>query len=111
LRTQIRLRFRYLSLIPSALIPYVLIPSAQLETWYIKKLLDSYLPRYGDGPHNQVVFLFWGKHITITLVKFPLKNLEKEYAKMEDDIRAVHRQSVGQIVGEVMKQLDTNHCE
>ena len=35
--------------------------------------------------------------------------MEKEYAKTEDDIKAV--QSVGQIVGEVMKQLDTDRCE
>ncbi|KAG6869196.1 26S proteasome subunit rpt4 [Termitomyces sp. T159_Od127] len=32
------------------------------------------------------------------------EDLEKEYAKTEDDIKAV--QSVGQIIGEVMKQLD-----
>ena len=38
-----------------------------------------------------------------------MKDLEKEYAKTEDDIKAV--QSVGQIVGEVMKQLDTDRCK
>ena len=47
------------------------------------------------------------KHLPI--VRFSLKDLEKEYAKTEEDIKAV--QSVGQIVGEVMKQLDTDHCE
>lgn len=34
--------------------------------------------------------------------------MEKEYAKTEDDIKAV--QSVGQIIGEVMKQLDDERC-
>ncbi|KAF9554500.1 26S proteasome regulatory complex ATPase RPT4 [Agrocybe pediades] len=35
-----------------------------------------------------------------------LKDLEKAYEKTEDDIKAV--QSVGQIIGEVMKQLDSD---
>ena len=43
------------------------------------------------------------------IVRFSLKDLEKDYAKTEDDIKAV--QSVGQIVGEVMKQLDTDRCK
>ncbi|KAG1746615.1 P-loop containing nucleoside triphosphate hydrolase protein [Suillus paluster] len=38
------------------------------------------------------------------VMRFSLKDLEVEYAKTEDDIKAV--QSVGQIIGEVMKQLD-----
>jgi ATP-dependent 26S proteasome regulatory subunit len=42
-------------------------------------------------------------------VRFSLKDLEKDYAKTEDDIKAV--QSVGQIIGEVMKQLDDERCE
>ncbi|KAI0792053.1 P-loop containing nucleoside triphosphate hydrolase protein [Abortiporus biennis] len=37
-------------------------------------------------------------------LRFSLKDLEKDYEKTEDDIKAV--QSVGQIIGEVMKQLD-----
>lgn len=37
-------------------------------------------------------------------LRFSLKDLEKAYEKTEDDIKAV--QSVGQIIGEVMKQLD-----
>ena len=46
--------------------------------------------------------------IECCLVRFSLKDLEKEYAKTEDDIKAV--QSVGQIIGEVMKQLDDERC-
>jgi 26S proteasome regulatory subunit T4 len=42
-------------------------------------------------------------------VRFSLKDLERDYAKTEDDIKAV--QSVGQIIGEVMKQLDDERCE
>lgn len=41
-------------------------------------------------------------------VRFSLKDLEKTYEKTEDDIKAV--QSVGQIIGEVMKQLDDDRC-
>jgi len=37
-------------------------------------------------------------------LRFSLKDLEKEFAKTEDDIKAV--QSVGQVIGEIMKQLD-----
>ncbi|TFY65871.1 hypothetical protein EVG20_g5219 [Dentipellis fragilis] len=37
-------------------------------------------------------------------LRFSLKDLQKDYEKTEDDIKAV--QSVGQIIGEVMKQLD-----
>ena len=41
-------------------------------------------------------------------LRFSLKDLEKDYQKTEDDIKAV--QSVGQIIGEVMKQLDDERC-
>jgi 26S proteasome regulatory subunit T4 len=41
-------------------------------------------------------------------VRFSLKDLEKAYEKTEEDIKAV--QSVGQIIGEVMKQLDDDRC-
>ncbi|KAI6008717.1 P-loop containing nucleoside triphosphate hydrolase protein [Pisolithus orientalis] len=37
-------------------------------------------------------------------LRFSLKDLEKDFAQTENDIKAV--QSVGQIIGEVMKQLD-----
>ncbi|KAE8232040.1 hypothetical protein CF326_g2933 [Tilletia indica] len=37
-------------------------------------------------------------------LRFGLKDLEKDYDKTEDDIKAL--QSVGQIIGEVLKQLD-----
>jgi len=43
-----------------------------------------------------------------TYSSFSLKDLEKTYEKTEDDIKAV--QSVGQIIGEVMKQLDDDRC-
>lgn len=42
------------------------------------------------------------------LVRFSIKDLNKAYDKTEDDIKAV--QSVGQIIGEVMKQLDSDRC-
>lgn len=45
---------------------------------------------------------------TILLVRFSIKDLEKEFEKTEDDIKAV--QSVGQIIGEVLKQLDDERC-
>ena len=47
--------------------------------------------------------------LTILIVRFSLKDLEKDFEKTEEDIKAV--QSVGQIIGEVMKQLDDERCE
>ena len=41
-------------------------------------------------------------------VRFSIKDLQKGYKKTEEDIKAV--QSVGQIIGEVMKQLDDERC-
>ena len=42
-------------------------------------------------------------------VRLSLRTLEKDFDKSEDDIKAL--QSVGQIVGEVLKQLDEERCE
>ena len=41
-------------------------------------------------------------------MRFSIKDLQKDYKKTEEDIKAV--QSVGQIIGEVMKQLDDERC-
>lgn len=38
-----------------------------------------------------------------------VKDLKKEYDKTEDDLKAL--QSVGQIIGEVLRQLDDERCE
>lgn len=42
-------------------------------------------------------------------MRFTGKDLEKEFAKTEEDIKAI--QSVGQIIGEVLKQLDDEKCK
>lgn len=57
-----------------------------------------------------------GRHFTLLqpwftttfIVRFSLKDLEKDFEKTEEDIKAV--QSVGQIIAEVMKQLDDERC-
>ena len=41
-------------------------------------------------------------------MRFALKDMEKEFDKTEEDIKAI--QSVGQIIAEVMKQLDDDRC-
>lgn len=38
-----------------------------------------------------------------------VKEQKKEYEKTEDDLKAL--QSVGQIIGEVLRQLDDERCE
>ena len=62
-----------------------------------------------NRPSKYLLFFLSNIFQLFIIVRFSLKDLEKEYAKTEDDIKAV--QSVGQIVGEVMKQLDTDRCE
>ena len=42
-------------------------------------------------------------------VRQNIKNLEQDYEKSENDIKAL--QSVGQIIGEVTRQLDEERCE
>lgn len=37
------------------------------------------------------------------------KEIKKDYDKTEDDLKAL--QSVGQIIGEVLRQLDEERCE
>ncbi len=38
-----------------------------------------------------------------------VKDVKKEYDKTEDDLKAL--QSVGQIIGEVLRQLDEERCK
>ena len=38
-----------------------------------------------------------------------MKTLDKDFNKTEDDMKAL--QSVGQIIGEVLKQLDHERCK
>ena len=41
-------------------------------------------------------------------LRIEIKDLEKEFNRTEDNIKAL--QSVGQIIGEVLKQLDEERC-
>jgi 26S proteasome regulatory subunit T4 len=43
------------------------------------------------------------------LVRETVRDLRKQYNKSEDDLKAL--QSVGQIIGEVLRQLDAERCE
>lgn len=43
------------------------------------------------------------------IVRFGIKDLERKFQKSEDDIKAL--QSVGQIIGEVLKQIDDENCK
>lgn len=45
----------------------------------------------------------------VPTVRFRLKEFEGRYEKSENDLLAI--QSVGQIVGEVLRQLDEERCE
>ena len=42
-------------------------------------------------------------------LRLEIKDLQKEYDHTEENIKAL--QSVGQIIGEVLKQLDDERCE
>lgn len=42
-------------------------------------------------------------------LRLEIKDLQKEYDRTEENIKAL--QSVGQIIGEVLKQLDDERCK
>lgn len=46
---------------------------------------------------------------SLKALRLEIKGLERDYNKTEDNIKAL--QSVGQIIGEVLKQLDEERCE
>lgn len=46
--------------------------------------------------------------IPCQLVRQSIKDMEKQYERSEENIKAL--QSVGQIIGEVLKQLDDDRC-
>lgn len=48
-------------------------------------------------------------HIVLWTERLEVRELEKKYEKTEEDLKAV--QSVGQIVAEVLRQLDDERCE
>jgi ATP-dependent 26S proteasome regulatory subunit len=48
-------------------------------------------------------------HTVLWTERLEVRELEKKYEKTEEDLKAV--QSVGQIVAEVLKQLDDERCE
>lgn len=48
-------------------------------------------------------------HFLLQLVREQLKELTKQFDKSENDLKAL--QSVGQIVGEVLKQLTEDKCK
>lgn len=58
---------------------------------------------YFEMIFNQLLY-----HLPKT-VRESLKELNKQYEKSENDLKAL--QSVGQIVGEVLKQLTEDNCE
>lgn len=54
-------------------------------------------------------FLLNINHLCVISVREQLKDLTKQYDKSENDLKAL--QSVGQIVGEVLKQLTEEKCK
>lgn len=52
--------------------------------------------------------LHTSNYSTADAVREEYKKLKKDYDKSEDDLKAL--QSVGQIIGEVLRQLDEEKC-
>lgn len=48
-------------------------------------------------------------NVQLSIVRLNIKNYEADYEKSENDIKAL--QSVGQIIGEVTRQLDEERCK
>lgn len=59
--------------------------------------------------HRLIFFFFFTFHFLLQLVREQLKELTKQFDKSENDLKAL--QSVGQIVGEVLKQLTEDKCK
>jgi len=57
----------------------------------------------------QVCYFSFSSFFLIDLVRDSTKTFKRDYDKTEDDLKAL--QSVGQIIGEVLKQLDEERCE
>jgi hypothetical protein len=78
-------------------------------------LVSSYIKfcaSYSNPPSFGRIFVLLVRYIywhSYHPVRSSLKDLDYDFAKTEDDIKAV--QSVGQIIGEVMKQLDDKRCQ
>lgn len=48
-------------------------------------------------------------HLRTPIVRLNIRDQQKAYDQSEEDLKAI--QSVGQIIGEVLKQLDDERCE
>jgi 26S proteasome regulatory subunit T4 len=69
-----------------------------------------------DGERRQALDSYRAKLIEsreweskLKALRLEIKDLQKEYDRTEENIKAL--QSVGQIIGEVLKQLDDERCE
>lgn len=74
-----------------------------------QKLLKDHLDRETKLKERTLGIHFSkSKPFCLCTVRQSIKDMEKQYEKSENDIKAL--QSVGQIIGEVLKQLDEDRC-
>ena len=59
-----------------------------------------------DAKKLKFEVLIWAEKFT---VREKLRGAKKEFSKTEDDLKSL--QSVGQIIGEVLRPLDNERCE
>ena len=65
--------------------------------------------RMGGLPQERYCFLFRSrKNDSYGIVRMNIRTLSGDFDKTEDDMKAL--QSVGQIIGEILKQLDDERC-
>lgn len=87
-------------------------PKTKALNGYRRKLLEhrELDAKLKESMHHEKLTL-WKKVLVLThfIVRLGLRTLDKEYDKSEDDIKAL--QSVGQVIGEVLKQLDDERCK
>ncbi len=78
---------------------------------YRKKLLEhrEIEAKLKECKNSFIKSIFNDITYTYHLVRLGLRSFEKAYDKTENDIKAL--QSVGQIIGEVLKQLDPERCK
>ncbi len=73
--------------------------------------MDSSDPERADALEQYKNKLLESREMEAKLktLRLDIKGLQKEFDTTEDNIKAL--QSVGQIIGEVLKQLDEERCE
>ncbi len=66
--------------------------------------------KFSHDPHSNSFLLFRDSIIVCFIAREDLRELSKDFDKSEDDLKSL-QSGVGQIVGEVLRQLTEDKCK